>query len=204
MAPASTTASTARPVPSFSVMKRAMTSTAPLSSISLPNRAPSRNSGKNCARNRAALTMKVCVQWASSGSPEVAAATSAAAGANKSMLQPRNDSQMSRPSARRMPASPIGNQTWSSKASMIERRAHAEIRGVDRQELFCRAAALIAQHGQEFPLGVELRGGAKVRDHISLRRGECASRPSERPHCCLDRIPGGAPRSSAALSAMSH
>ena len=51
MAPAKTTASTARPVPSFSVMKRAMTSTEPLSSMSLPNKAPRRNSGKNCARN---------------------------------------------------------------------------------------------------------------------------------------------------------
>ena len=44
--------------------------TEPLSSISLPNSAPSRNSGKNCARNCAALRMNVCVQCASSGSPE--------------------------------------------------------------------------------------------------------------------------------------
>ena len=89
MAPASTTASTARPVPSVSVMKPAMTSTEPLSSISLPNKAPSRNSGKNCARNCAAPPMKVWVQWASSGSPAAAAAISAAAGANRRMLQPR-------------------------------------------------------------------------------------------------------------------
>ena len=37
--------------------------------MSLPNTAPSRNSGKNCARKRAALPMKICVQLASSGSP---------------------------------------------------------------------------------------------------------------------------------------
>ena len=73
-APASTTASIARRAPSRSVMKRAMASTEPLSSMSLPNSAPSRNSGKNCARNCAALPMNVCVQWASSGSRETAAA----------------------------------------------------------------------------------------------------------------------------------
>jgi hypothetical protein len=39
----------ARPVPSFSVIQRAMAETEPLSSISLPKSAPSRNSGKNCA-----------------------------------------------------------------------------------------------------------------------------------------------------------
>ena len=70
-------------------MKRAIAETEPLSSISLPNSAPSRNSGKNCAMKRAALPMKVCVQWASSGSREMAAASSAAAGASSSTLQPR-------------------------------------------------------------------------------------------------------------------
>ena len=56
------TASTERLGPSLTVMKLAMALTDPLSSISLPNSAPSRNSGKNCARNCAALPMKVCVQ----------------------------------------------------------------------------------------------------------------------------------------------
>ena len=50
-------------------MKLAMADTEPLSSISLPNRAPRRKIGKNCMMKRAALPMKVCVQWASSGSP---------------------------------------------------------------------------------------------------------------------------------------
>ncbi len=66
-----------------------MALTEPLSSISLPNSAPSRNSGKNCATKRAALPMKVCVQCASSGSPAKAAAISAAAGASSSTDQPR-------------------------------------------------------------------------------------------------------------------
>jgi hypothetical protein len=89
MALASTTASTARRAPSFFVMKAAIVSTAPLSSISLPNSAPSRNSGKNWATNCAALPMKVCVQRASRGSPAKAAATRAASGASSSTLQPR-------------------------------------------------------------------------------------------------------------------
>ena len=58
-APASTTASIARRAPMRSVMKCAMAVTEPLSSMSLPNSAPSRNSGKNCARKFAALPMKV-------------------------------------------------------------------------------------------------------------------------------------------------
>ena len=69
-------------------MHLAMAATEPLSSISLPNNAPSRNSGKNCATNCAALLMKVCVQLASNGSRETAAASSAAAGASSSTLQP--------------------------------------------------------------------------------------------------------------------
>ena len=127
MAPAKTTARMARRATSFFVMNWAMTSTEPLSSINLPNNAPSRNSGKNCARNLAAPPMKVWVQWARSGSPAVAAATSAAAGAKQSMLQPRKDSQMSRPSARRMPRAPSGKvQTCSINASMssVERARH--------------------------------------------------------------------------------
>jgi hypothetical protein len=70
-------------------MKRAIACTEPLSSMSLPNRAPRRNSGKNWARKRAAPPMKVWVQWASRGSAAAAAATSAAAGASRRMLQPR-------------------------------------------------------------------------------------------------------------------
>jgi hypothetical protein len=55
-----------------------MAETEPLSSMSLPKTAPSRNNGKNCARKRAVRPMKVWVQWASSGSPAAAAASRAA------------------------------------------------------------------------------------------------------------------------------
>ena len=44
--------------------------------------------------------------------------------------------------------------------SSVERAPRFE--RMRRQELFCRAAPLIAQHGQEFPLGVELGGSAKI------------------------------------------
>ena len=70
-------------------MKPATDCTDPESSISLPNSAPSRKIGKNCAKNPAAPPMKVWVQCASSGSPAKTAATSAATGVNNSTLQPR-------------------------------------------------------------------------------------------------------------------
>ena len=58
-APASTTARTARCAPSLSLIYWAIAETEPLSSISLPNTAPSRNRGKNCAKKVAAPPMKV-------------------------------------------------------------------------------------------------------------------------------------------------
>jgi hypothetical protein len=70
-------------------MNLAMVATEPLSSMSLPNSAPSRKIGKNCIMNCAALRMKVCVQCASAGSPAMSAARIAAAGASRRMLQPR-------------------------------------------------------------------------------------------------------------------
>jgi hypothetical protein len=93
-------------------MKLAMAVTEPLSSMSLPNRAPSRNSGKNCARNVAALVMKVWVQLASSGSPAKAAASRAAAGASRSTLQPRSASQISNAKPSKMPIRPIASDAF--------------------------------------------------------------------------------------------
>src|SRR5262245_16129083 len=153
-----------RSEPSVSVMKRAMTSTDPLSSISLPNSAPSRKSGKNRARNSAAPPMKVWVQWASSGAPEKAAATSAAPGASKRMLQPRYDSHIRRPSARTMPASPIRSHR-ADECVEIERRAPAEIGAMGRDESAGASAAFVAQHGQKRPFGVELRRIAELGHH---------------------------------------
>ena len=80
-------------------MKTAIAVTDPLSSMSLPNTAPSRNSGKNCAINPAAAPMNVFVQCASSGSPAAIAAINAAPGARISTLQPRNDGRIRTPSA---------------------------------------------------------------------------------------------------------
>ena len=55
-------------------MKLAIEVTEPESSISLPNRAPSRKSGKNWAKNPAPLRMNVWVQCARIGSRETNAA----------------------------------------------------------------------------------------------------------------------------------
>ena len=88
-AQASTTAITARAAPIRPVIARAIARAEPLSSISLPNTAPSRKSGKNWTMKRPAPLMSVWVQCASSGSPANAAATSAAEGAASSRLKPR-------------------------------------------------------------------------------------------------------------------
>ena len=107
MAPANTTARIARRSPSRCIMKVAIADTEPLSSISFPNSAPSKNNGKNCARKPAVLDMNVWVQLASSGSRENAAAISATAGASNSTLQPRNASQIRSESPTRIPRRPI-------------------------------------------------------------------------------------------------
>jgi hypothetical protein len=70
-------------------MKCAIALTEPLSSMSLPNSAPSKNKGKNWPMNVAVLDMNVCVQWASTGSLANTATTTVAAGAMSRMLQPR-------------------------------------------------------------------------------------------------------------------
>src|SRR5947208_11347181 len=98
-------------------MKWAMAWTDPLSSMSFPNSAPSRNIGKNCAMNCAALPIKVCVQWASRGSPARAAAKIATAGARRSTLHPRNDSHIRMPRATRIPARPM-SQTCCKRQSL--------------------------------------------------------------------------------------
>src|SRR5262245_6732334 len=158
MAPARATARIPRAVPSFSV-----TSTEPLSSISLPNRAPSRKSGKNCARNFAAPPMKVSVQWARSGSPDAAVATSAAAGANSSTLSRDKTARwetLVRRECREVPRASASNVV--EHRVEVERRARAEIVAVRREEGFRRAAPLVAQHDKEIPFGIELRGIAEL------------------------------------------
>src|SRR5262245_25081944 len=165
-APASTTASTARRSPSRSVMKSAMADTQPLSSMSLPNSAPSRNNGKNCARKAAALPMKVCVQLASSGSSAKAAASRAAAGASRSMLQPRSASDMSSANPSRIPMRPMVSDA-SKQLVEVEGGASPQIVVVGSQECVTCAAPLIAQHAQKFPLGVELRRIAELYHQVA-------------------------------------
>src|SRR5262249_6165450 len=160
-APASTTASAARRWPSRWVMKLAMAETQPLSSMSLPNRAPSRNNGKNCARKAAALPMKVCVQFASSGSIANAAARRAAAGASSSTLQPRSASQTRSAKPSTIPIRPMVSDACEQLVE-VEGGASAEIVVVRAQECLTGPAPLVAQHAQEFPLGVELRRRAEL------------------------------------------
>src|SRR5262249_39057724 len=114
-------------------MKWAMAWTDPLSSMSLPNSAPSRKIGKNCAMNCAALPMKVGVQWASGGSRENAAATIATAGASRSTLQPRKESQIRRPRATRIPTRPMASDLLQEDVQ-IDRRALADVLAVRGEE----------------------------------------------------------------------
>src|SRR5690242_16776896 len=152
----------------------AIACTEPLSSISLPKSAPSRKIGKNCAMNAAALPMKVCVQWASKGSPANAAATIATNGASSSTLQPRNESQTRRPRATRIPIRPNASDNAPDMAShlleedvQVDRRALADVVAVFRQKGLGGAAALVAQHAEEIPFGVELRRCAEPGQHLA-------------------------------------
>src|SRR3954469_10425895 len=156
----------ARCVPSRPDIHAAIAPTAPLSSISLPNSAPSRNSGKKDATKRAAEPMKVWVQCASSGSPAKAAATSAAAGASSSTDQPRKASQTSRPRPSRMPSSPTASDPFQ-QAVDIGGRAAGDLGAVLVEEGLRRLPALVPQHGQEGPFGIQLRRRAEP-DHDAV------------------------------------
>src|SRR5579863_6241527 len=103
--------------------------------------------------------MKVCVQWASSGSPASAAARIAAAGASRRMLQPRYASQMSNPSATRMPRRPIGSDSLEQDVD-IQCRALAEILSMRVEERLRGFSALVAEVGEEWPFRDQLRGRA--------------------------------------------
>src|SRR3954453_22507680 len=144
----------ARRSPSRSRRKSAIAETEPLSSMSLPNKAPSRNNGKNCPGKVAPLNIKVWVRLASSGSPAKAAASRAAAGASSSTLQPRSASQISRARPSRIPIRPMMSDAFQQFVE-IEGRTTAQVLVVVVKERLRRAPPLVAQHGQEFPLGVE-------------------------------------------------
>src|SRR5262249_33636281 len=142
----------------------AMVCTDPLSSMSLPNSAPSRKIGKNCAMNCAALPMNVCVQWASRGSRAVAAATKATAGARRSTLQPRKESQMRSPRAASMPRSPITSDLLQQNVQ-VDGRLLAYVRCLGTQERVCATSPFIAQHAQKVPFGVEFGRRSKCGKH---------------------------------------
>src|SRR5215831_8054008 len=118
--------------------------------MSLPKSAPRRKIGKNCAMNCAALPMKVCVQWARRGSPANAAARSATAGASRSTLHPRNESQIRRPRATRMPRSPMRSNLLQEDVE-IDRGALADVLAMPREEILRGTAAFVAQHAEEIP-----------------------------------------------------
>src|ERR1700728_3589119 len=137
-------------------MKLAIAATEPLSSISLPNNAPSRNSGKNCARKPAALLMKVWVQCASSGSCENRAAIKAARGASSSTLQPRKASAISRPSPNRMPNSPTTVMISALRQQHVDigGGALADVVTMRGEEGVGALAPLFLQQRNELPFGI--------------------------------------------------
>ena len=156
IAPPRTTARIARWAPSFRVMKLAIAATEPQSSISLPNSAPSRKSGKNWARKPAALRMNVCVQCARIGSCEKNAATTAAIGASRRTLQPLNASQIRRPSPTRIPARPTRSGRLISALRQqfveVDRGPFADVLAMRRQELVGAAPPLLLQQRAGTPL----------------------------------------------------
>src|SRR5215813_861697 len=131
-------------------MDFAMVSTDPLSSMSFPNSAPSRKIGKNCAMNCAALPMNVCVQWASRGSLAVAAATNATAGARRSTLQPRKESQMRSARAASMPKRPIASDLLEQNVQ-VDGRLLPYVRRLGAQERVSATPAFVTQHAQKVP-----------------------------------------------------
>src|SRR4029079_12599002 len=97
----------------------------------------------------------VWVQLASSGSPAKAAASRAAAGASSNTLPPRSASQISSPKPSRIPIRPMMSDAFQQLVE-IEARTPAKVFVVVAQECLRRAPPLVAQHAQEFPLGLEL------------------------------------------------
>src|SRR5579864_6638874 len=161
-------------------MKFAIAATEPLSSINLPNSAPSRNSGKNCARKPAALTMKVSVQWASSGSRENSAAIKAASGASSSTLQPWKANKIRRPSPIRMPRSPDTVIISAIREQNVDigRGMLSDILAMGCEECVGALAPLFLQQRNELPLGVELRRRSEVRERVAHNPVRAHSRPT--------------------------
>ena len=94
---------------------------------------PEQKQRKELSEKAAAAPMKVCVQWARRGSPENAAAMSAAAGASKSTLQPRKANATRSPRPSRMPSRPMASdalqQSCRGRTTNVDRgRVRASLR----------------------------------------------------------------------------
>src|SRR5262245_24624848 len=126
--------------------------------------------------NPAAASMKVIVQFASSGSPAAIATTIAAAGASTKTLQPRNDSQTSAPRPIRMPASPMASDDFEQRVE-IERRTHAEVVAILREEAFGGLAAFVPKHAKERPLRDQLRRVAEIEHDVARDAVDAHLRP---------------------------
>ena len=124
----------ARRGPSFSVMNLAIAATEPLSSISLPNRAPSRKIGKNCAikRDRAVhegLRPIGEQRLAGESGGDQRGAGGEQQDAPAPIRQPDEEHE-----ADRMPNSPIASHALFSKHVEIIGGALAQIRAVCLEE----------------------------------------------------------------------
>src|SRR5271169_6780372 len=118
-----------------------MEETEPESSISLPNSAPNRNKGKNCATNWAALSMKVCVQLASNGSAAKVAAIRPAIGASRRMLHP--EGKENEKSERDKDAEKTHGSELRQELVDVKRRRLAKVVAVRDQEIIRGLAAFL-------------------------------------------------------------
>src|SRR5262249_970986 len=117
-------------------------------------------------------------QLASSGSSAKAAASRAAAGARRSMLQPRSASHMSSASPSRIPMRPMVSYA-SEQLVEVEGGASPQVVVMGAQEcVTCAPPPLVAQHAQKFPLGVELGRIAELYHHVAGDAVDAHVRPS--------------------------
>src|ERR1700742_3674096 len=103
--------------------------------------------------------MNVCVQCASSGSPEKSAAIIAARGASRSTLQPRYANPIRTPRPIRMPIRPsrVMGSALLQQHVEVGGGLLSKVVGMHGQELVGAVASLLLEHGDEFPFGIQLR-----------------------------------------------
>ena len=152
---------------------------------------------------RAALPMKVCVQWASNGSPANAAARMAAAGASRRTLQPAIGEPDQEPEGDENAEKSHGSDLFQQIVD-IEGGAAPEVHRMRLQEDLRRPSPLIVQQSEELPFRIELRGGAKLGQHLASDAVDAHAGPLRALRYCPDRrLAEGAP-SCAAPSGERH